>query len=215
MDVPSVIPVFALPNTVLFPGVPLPLHIFEVPYREMIRDVSAAHGIIGMSLLRGDWQKDHYGHPAVFETGCAGRIVNVEALPDEKFNVLLHGFREFTIRRHLFEKSYRQAEVAWRAAARGTIETASRGKLSRLLTRFLETAPDMSAHKLLHDASLSDDLLVNFFSYALPVAPLEKQSLLEAETLDARAQRLCDTLEFHLEERRSGGGIRGGSERCH
>ena len=51
MDLPSIIPVFPLPNVVLFPGVPLPLHIFEPRYRDMVRDASAGHEIIGMVLL--------------------------------------------------------------------------------------------------------------------------------------------------------------------
>ncbi len=214
MDVPSTIPVFALPNVVLFPGVPLPLHIFEERYREMVRDASAGHGIIGMALLRGSWQKDSYGNPSIFETGCAGRLVNVEALPDGKFNILLHGLREFSVRRHIFEKSYRQAEVCWRTAGRGSLEAAQRGRLTRLLAQFVEATPDTPAHRLLQDPSLSDDLLVNFFSYALPIAPLEKQSLLEAENLGARTERLCEILEFHIEEFRAGRRPPG-SDRCH
>src|SRR5262249_43376062 len=53
MDLPSTIPIFPLPNVVLFPGVPLPLHVFEPRYRDMVRDVSVTHEVIGMALLRG------------------------------------------------------------------------------------------------------------------------------------------------------------------
>ena len=63
MDLPSIIPVFPLPNVVLFPGVPLPLHIFETRYREMVREVAAGHEIIGMALLRGEWQKQYEENP--------------------------------------------------------------------------------------------------------------------------------------------------------
>jgi Lon protease-like protein len=66
----------------------------------------------------------------------------------------------------------------------------------------------------LHDQTLSDDLLVNFFSYALEIAPLEKQGLLEAALLTDRAERLCDILEFHLEETRFGPKPPG-PDRCH
>ena len=44
---PNIIPIFPLPNLVLFPGLSVPLHIFEPRYREMIADVADAHGIIG------------------------------------------------------------------------------------------------------------------------------------------------------------------------
>ncbi len=53
---PTIIPIFPLPNLVLFPGLSVPLHIFEPRYREMIADVADAHGIIGMALLKGDWE---------------------------------------------------------------------------------------------------------------------------------------------------------------
>jgi Lon protease-like protein len=214
MDFPSIIPVFPLPNVVLFPGVPLPLHIFEPRYRDMVREASDGHEIIGMALLRGDWQPQYQGNPDIFETGCAGRLVNVEALPDGRFNILLHGVREFTMRRHLFEKSYRQAEVAWRSTVHSALESGCRGGLVRVLGEFLRATPATPAHRLLHDRSLTDELLVNFFSYALDIAPLEKQGLLEAQTLAARAERLKEILEFHLDESRLG--LKApGPDRCH
>lgn len=202
MDLPSTIPVFPLPNVVLFPGVPLPLHIFEPRYREMVRDASAGHEIIGMALLRGDWQKQYEQNPEIFETGCAGKIVHVEALADGKSNILLHGLREFTIRRHIFDKSYRQAEVSWCSAVHAALDTTIRTELIGLLSRFLHAAPASQAYRLLHDQSLTDELLVNFFSYALEIAPIEKQGLLEAKPLALRARRLAEFIEFHIEESR-------------
>lgn len=204
MELPSLIPIFPLPNVVLFPGVPLPLHIFEPRYRELVRDAAASHEIIGMTLLRGDWQPHYYETPDIFETGCAGRIISLESLPEDKFNIVLHGFREFTIGRHVFERPYRQAEVRWRVGGQRSLDRTCRTDLINLLTGYLGTQPDSPAHRLLHDQTLTDDLLVNFFSYALGIAPLEKQALLEAASLAERADRLRDILEFHLQELRSG-----------
>jgi Lon protease-like protein len=214
MELPSIIPVFPLPNVVLFPGVPLPLHIFEPRYRDLARDASASHEVIGVTLLRGDWRARYYENPDVFETGCAGRIVNLEELPDGKFNLLLHGFREFTIERHIFDKSYREAVVHWRNLGPRVIDSACRSHLVRLLSGFLRMQVDTPAHRLLHDQTLSDDLLVNFFSYALEIAPLEKQGLLEAASLAERAEGLRDILEFHLAETRLGPRPPG-PDRCH
>jgi len=214
MDLPSIIPVFPLPNVVLFPGVPLPLHIFEPRYRDMVRAAANGHEVIGMVLLRGDWQPRYDENPEIFDTGCAGKIVNVESLPDGRYNILLHGLREFTIRRHVFEKSYRQGEVSWRSLAHGGLDSSCRSALVSLLSRFLEAKPATPAHRLLHDQSLSDELLVNFFSYALDIAPLEKQGLLEAQTLMTRAERLREIIEFHIEETRLG--LKApGPDRCH
>jgi Lon protease-like protein len=215
MEFPAIIPVFPLPNVVLFPGVPLPLHIFEPRYRTMVRDAADGHELIGMALLRGDWRRRYEGNPDIYEIGCAGRLVNVEALPDGKFNIVLHGVREFLVRRHLFDKPYRQAEVEWRAAAvQSPLELDSRARLLRVLTDFLRPDPDSPAGRLLSSGSLSDELLVNFFSYALDIPPLEKQGLLEARSLDARGRRLADVIEFQLAASRLGP-TSSGSDRCH
>lgn len=214
MELPAIIPIFPLPNIVLFPGVPLPLHVFEPRYRELVRDAAASHEVIGMALLRGDWQPHYHQNPDIFETGCAGRIVNLESLLDGKFNIVLHGFHEFTIDRHIFEKPYRQAEVRWRVSGQRSIDSACRTQLIGLLSGFLGTQPNSPGHRLLHDQTLTDNLLVNFFSYALEIAPIEKQGLLEALTLPERAQRLREILEFHLEESRCGP-MPPGPNRCH
>jgi Lon protease-like protein len=214
MEFPTIIPVFPLPNVVLFPGVPLPLHIFEPRYRDLVRDASAGHEIIGLSLLRGDWQARYHENPDIFETGCAGKIVSLEELPDGKYNILLHGVREFVIERHIFDKSYRQAAVRWRSLGPRGIDPACRARLIRLLSSFLRTQPNTPAHRLLHDETLSDHLLVNFFSYALDIAPLEKQGLLSAASLTERAERLREILEFHMEEARFGPKPPG-PDRCH
>jgi Lon protease-like protein len=216
MHLPRQIPLFPLPNAVLFPGVPLPLHIFEPRYREMVRDAQEGDAIIGMTLLRGGWQKEYYGAPAIFATGCAGKLVSVEALPDGRFNILLHGLREFSIVREREGHAYREAEVRWRSAGAATpIGSEQRRCITGLLERFMRDDLATPAHKLLHDPSLSDELLVNFFCYALDLTPLEKQGLLEALTLTERAQRLRDVLEFHLDEIRLAGKSPAGSDRWH
>jgi uncharacterized protein len=214
MDLPSIIPVFALPNVVLFPGVPLPLHIFEPRYRQMVQDAAAGHEVIGMALLRGDWQKQYEEAPDIFHVGCAGKLVNVESLADGKFNIVLHGLREFSVQRHIFEKPYRQVEVRWRTGGHTALSAACRAGLIRLLSRFFGATPTSPAHRLLHDQSLTDELLVNFFSFALEIEPLEKQGLLEADTLAGRAQRLTEIIEFHIEESRLTL-KRSGPDRCH
>ena len=55
------IPIFPLPNVVLFPNMLLPLHIFEPRYREMVEDALNGEGLIGMALLKEGWQNDYYG----------------------------------------------------------------------------------------------------------------------------------------------------------
>ena len=63
---PPTIPIFPLPNAVLFPNVFLPLHIFEPRYREMVADALQGDRIIGMVLLRPGWEADYDGRPAIY-----------------------------------------------------------------------------------------------------------------------------------------------------
>jgi hypothetical protein len=201
---PATIPLFPLPNAVLFPGVPLPLHVFEPRYREMVRDAqSSDQRMIGMVLLRGDWRKDYYECPQVFPVGCAGRMVGVEALADGRYDILLHGVREFSIRTENHERPYRRADVAWRPPAAGRVPPELRRQIEGVTRRYLEGKASNLAERLLADASISDEVLVNFLCYALDVPPLEKQALLEAGSLAERGQRLCDVVQFAMN---AGGG---------
>lgn len=196
MELPRIIPLFPLPNVVLFPGVPLPLHIFEPRYREMVRDAAATHEIIGMVLLRGDSREDAGGNPAIFPVGCAGKIVNLEPLPDGRSNILLHGVREFRIETEVPGRAFRRAEVEWRRREPASLSESSRSRLVATLRQHLHADPESPAHKVLSDTTLTDEILVNFFSYVLDVSPLEKQALLEEPSLAARAERLREVVEF-------------------
>jgi len=203
MELPSLVPLFPLPNAVLFPGVPLPLHIFEPRYREMVRDVERGEErLIGMVLLRGDWRRQYYASPPVYPIGCAGRMVSTEPLPDGRYNILLHGVREFTVVGERPGQSYRVAEIEWRPPAAG-VPPELRTRIHALMQRFLEDREPKLVSRLVNDASLSDELLINFLCYALDFSPMEKQALLEAPGLAARGGRLCEVVQFALE---AGGG---------
>jgi Lon protease-like protein len=97
MPLPISIPLFPLPNVVLFPNVFLPLHIFETRYRTMVADALAGDRIIGMALLRPGYQSDYEGRPPVYPVGTAGVITHTEALPDGRFNIVLRGIEKFRI----------------------------------------------------------------------------------------------------------------------
>jgi Lon protease-like protein len=206
MDLPGHIALFPLPNAVLFPGVPLPLHIFEPRYREMVRDVDRSEDkLIGMVLLRGEWRKDYYGRPEVYPVGCAGRMVSVEPLQDGRYNILLQGVREFAVVRESAEHSYRLGEVSWRTSQACGVPSELRTRLHALVQRYLEERELTLVSRLLSDPTLSDELLINFLCYALDFSPMEKQALLEAPGLEDRGRRLCDVVQFALEARTRGG----------
>jgi Lon protease-like protein len=198
-NLPSVIPVFPLPNVVLFPRVQLPLHIFEPRYRQMVKDASSKERpLIGMALLRGNWQEQYEGNPEIFPIGCVGEMVRVIPLQDGRFNILLHGLREYRITEEIFQKSYREAVVEWRSLRKESLASERRQELARLLETYLPK--NEAVHKFLTDPTIEDDLFVNFFAFHLDLLPIEKQSLLEAATLPERAACMRDILDFKLTE---------------
>src|SRR5687767_1157699 len=108
---PPTIPIFPLPNVVLFPQVFLPLHVFEPRYREMTADALGGDRIIGMVLLRPGWEGDYDGRPPVYPVGCAGVITHAERLSDGRYNIVLRGIEKFRIVSEDNSRSYRVAEV--------------------------------------------------------------------------------------------------------
>jgi hypothetical protein len=213
MELPRLVALFPLPNAVLFPGVPLPLHVFEARYREMVRDVERSEErLIGMVLLRGEWRREYYRSPEIYPIGCAGRMVSVEPLPDGRYNILLHGVREFTIVGERRARAYREGEIVWRPAPEGGVPSGLRTRIHALMHRFLEDREPTLVSRLLNDQSLSDEILINFLCYALDFSPMEKQALLEAPSLADRGVRLCDVVQFALEARARGGE---GDKWCH
>jgi len=201
---PDIIPLFPLPNAVLFPRMPLPLHIFEPRYRAMVRDAARGARMIGMALLCGDWERDYYGRPPVFPTGTVGEMVHVEELADGRFNIVLRGLREYTIVRELEGAPYREAAVTWRPQARGPLEGDTRTAIARAMHRYLIRLGRPAEPEEMLKGSVDDETFVNFLAQHLDVPPLEKQALLDAPTLEERARRLLDAIMFRLEELRTG-----------
>jgi len=198
MELPPFIPLFPLPNVVLFPGVPLPLHVFEPRYCEMVRDALAGPGIVGMVLLRGAWEDEYYGAPEVYRVGCAARIVETTPLPEGKCNIVLAGMREFEIVSEQRERAYRQASVSWRKQPPArALPPDLRAQILRAIERSTGRSPEDVAGELLGDARLDDCALVNFLAFWLAFSPVEKQCLLESSG-EARARRLLEILEFHV-----------------
>jgi Lon protease-like protein len=85
------VPLFPLPNVVLFPKSVQPLHIFEERYKVMTADALKGDRRVAMALLRPGWEKGYYARPAIEPVVCVGRILSAERLADGKYNILLQG----------------------------------------------------------------------------------------------------------------------------
>jgi Lon protease-like protein len=200
-DAPRLIPLFPLPDVVLFPRVSLPLHIFEPRYRKMVADALAGHKTIGMILLRPGWESDYYGRPPVFGRGCAGRIEACERLQDGKYNIVLRGLWRFRVVEEHAGEPYRLATVEPRPEAESPSADleAARRKVLAAIGRAADGPTIMVLNSELPHAAFVDAL-----SQSLPLAPVERQSLLDCDTVAARYARLIEILDFRLMERAYG-----------
>ena len=192
---PDRIPIFPLPNVVLFPQVFLPLHIFEPRYRDMVADAVEGDRLIGMVLLREGWERHASPNPPIFPIGCAGRITHVASLPDGRYNIVLRGVDRFRVRNEDHSRAYRIAEID--LLADGAIAgwqkhlQAGRRRIEDLLDR---QAAIGAASRI--PPGMADAELVNVLSQYLAFEPIEKQALLEKGGPCERCTALIDLLEM-------------------
>lgn len=195
---PKRIPLFPLPTTVLFPEIPLPLHIFEPRYRAMTTAALAGSNVIGMALLKPGFEKEYEGRPAIYDVGCAGIILRHEKLPDGRFNIMLMGARRFRIVAELSGDPYRLADVEYLPEQReSTQETANQRAALMEHLRYLSRRDNPEAFTPPEPPEgISDYEFVNFVSHVMDISPLEKQALLEEHGVESRYRKLNDILAF-------------------
>ena len=205
---PPVIPIFPLPNAVLFPNVFMPLHIFEARYRAMVSDALAGDRIIGMVLLKAGFEADYNGRPPIYPVGCAGVITHSEPLPDGRFNIVLKGMEKFRVTAEDRSKSYRLATIE---SIPERVVDAERVELHRLRQRLealLAAAVEREGGDPKFPPAVADEDLVNALAQYMGLEPLERQALLERDGLLARCHGLIELLEMKtLRPRWKGGAI--------
>ena len=187
--------IFPLPGALLFPGMHLPLHIFEPRYRAMISDAMARDRRIGMVQPRPTAVAKGIV-PPLFDLGCVGRIAEVEAMDDGRYNVILEGVALFRIVRELdVTTAFRQVEAdLLPVGADETLSLGMRASLELESRRFAEAqgyAVDWDSV-----ARLDDEALVNGIAQIAPFDSAAKQALLEAEGIEARAELIVQLMQF-------------------
>jgi Lon protease-like protein len=189
--------IFPLGGALLFPRSHLPLHIFEPRYRALVTDALARDRRIAMIQPRDVVGVS--GPPPLFEVGCVGRIAQVEALDDGRFNLVLEGLTRFRLLAEIeVTTPFRQIEASFDgfddAEEQPPLGIALRADLERESRRFA----DAKGYQVDWEAvtRLDDESLVNGIAQIAPFDVASKQALLEAPMVPDRADLLVQFLQF-------------------
>ena len=185
------ISIFPLAGAILLPGLHLPLHIFEPRYRAMISDSLARDRMIGMIQPRGAGDP-----PPLFDIGCLGRIADVEALEDGRYNILLEGVARFRV------LGERDVTTLFRQVDGQLLPERPDDVLASIERAALEAEAKHLAARLGYQvdwdgvARLDDATFVNAIAQVAPFDVAAKQALLEANTLSERADLAIQLMQF-------------------
>lgn len=191
--------IFPLGRAILFPRMQLPLHIFEPRYRALINDATARDQRIGMIQPRAAGEP-----PPLFQIGCIGRIADIQALDDGRFNIVLDGESRFRIVRELeVATPFRQVQALPMTEEEddpGILTSTERAALEMESRRFA----DHLGYSIDWDAigRLDDETLVNAIAQVSPFDIASKQALLEADLLSERSEMLVQLMQFQRGDNR-------------
>ena len=174
----SLLPIFPL-EVVLFPGAPLPLHIFEPRYKEMISECLDEKKLFGMVRAKEN---------AVAEVGCSATILNViKRYEDGRLDISSEGRQRFAIVELNHDRPFLQAEVTWfddeEAAPPSDKDTETAIEMHEQLFHVLGQDPELDPRKSLVSFQLASQL---------PVDLDFKQALLEMKTESERIETLIE-----------------------
>jgi Lon protease-like protein len=194
---PGILPIFPLTGVLLLPRGRLPLNIFEPRYLAMTRDALASDRLIGM--VQPSDPRASGSNPAVYPTGCAGRITSFAETDDGRFLITLTGTCRFRIREELpLLEGYRRVVPDWREFARDLESEDEPGFDRARLMRGLRAY--FHQHKISADwdavTSVPGERLITSIAMICPFEPSEKQALLEAPDLDERARLMMTIVEM-------------------
>ena len=183
--------IFPLHGVILFPGLQLPLHVFEPRYRELVGNALAKDRRIAMIQP----QSAREG-AALFGMGCVGRIDDVEALEDGRYNIVLEGEARFRLLHEV------DASTPFRQVAGELIDDPEFEALSAVERASFEREARDFADRQGYSvdwgsvAQLDDLTLINGVSQIAPFDAAAKQALLEAPDIAARCELLVQLMQF-------------------
>ena len=192
------LPVFPLP-VVLFPSVPLPLHIFEPRYRQMLTDIRPANNLFGVAYF--DPSTSEHDVPPAGHIGCVAEVTETQTFPDGRSNILTLGVIRYRI------ESYVERDTPYLVARISYFEddeedesllTTSAHDVAETFTRIAQAVRTLNDERTnLPDISNTEPQRLSFLvAAAMEIDAEVKQELLELTSTSVRLERLRGMLSL-------------------
>lgn len=188
---------------VLLPGLPLPLHVFEPRYRQLLADVRppAGPGSFGVVALRRGSEVGAVAgaaHPDVAEVGTVAEIIELDPQPDGSTDLLTVGSRRFRVREMLDADPYPRARIEWMPEQDGALHPAQAMVCRRLVADLWAVLAEITGRTNDDELPRDPTLLSYHLAGHVPLAPADRQALLAAETTADRLRRAVPILRREI-----------------
>jgi Lon protease-like protein len=201
-DLPSSVPLFPLSGALLLPFSHRPLNIFEPRYIEMVDAALRGDRLIGLIQPEDTEEESPRGRSPLQAIGCLGRLTHFEESGDGRYFIILEGITRFRLAQELTVMTpYRQGIIDAGEFTRDFErdfgeELVDRNRFVKMMRDYAEFANIELNWEEIERTGTAD--LVNFCCMVGPYGPAEKQVLLEAKTLEQRAETLIAMTEYEI-----------------
>lgn len=188
----SNLPLFPLP-VVLFPGVPLPLHIFEPRYRQMLLDIRVSNNLFGLAYFDSTTAETEV--PPAGHVGCVAEVTETQTFPDGRSNILTLGVIRYRIESYVERGDpYLVAQVSYfeDEDENESMLSATAKEVAETFTRIAQAVRTINDERAsLPDISDTEPQRLSFLvAAAMEIDADVKQELLELRSTSERLERL-------------------------
>jgi ATP-dependent Lon protease len=202
MVIPDVLPLLPLRNTVLFPGVVLPITVGRDKSIKAVNDAYKTNKLIGV-LAQKDSNIEEPALKDLCEIGTVAKIVKLIKMPDGGTTIIIQGKKRFTLLSIIEEHPYFKASISLLPDDSELEESdlnAYTGSIKDLASQIIQLSPNMPAEASIILKNIeSPSFLIHFVGSNLNSDLTEKQSLLEVDDLKLRAEKLIELLQRELQ----------------
>ena len=200
IDLPTAIPVFLLPNFIIFPETTVPLNIFEPRYIQMINDTMKNNNLVGLVQPK---KKGNKSIPELYNIGCMGKITSFNETEDGRYLIVLNGISRFKILDEVKnDKMYRECNISFGEFEEDIKLQKNEMKISDLEIIFkdLKNLFKKKGYIINWDELKKQNLnqTINNLSMASPFSLEEKQALLETKDILSRKNKLGEILKTYI-----------------